>query len=477
MFAPGIFRANDIRGVWNKDFDLSFTKELAEALLKVTKKQNIKKTHFLVGYDARLSSPLIANKLLEDLKKEGAFVSSIGLSPSPLSYFLLQHYKLTACIVITASHNPPEYNGFKIVFNKKYKIADPIQLLKKTALQDQIIVKKRKTHLKSAPKKAFAKNLTKPFKLLSEKKRKNITLKTFKPYLESLKKEFSFKKTIFVVDTGHGALGPLAEKAFQSLGLKAKILFKKPDGHFPSHHPDPTLEKNLKELKKELKKGIYAFGLAFDGDGDRLVLVSPEGQTILGDELGFLLLKSLKKKSALILADVKCSDWFFKEAKKESCRVQMIKSGHGLVRRELEKRKADLAIEFSGHIFFNDKASRGFDDALYASLRWIELYQKTGKKIQELLPKINTAKTGEIRIKRKEEQIQKDLNKIKAYLKAKGEVFKSLDGVRLSRKNSWCLFRGSKTQSVLSMRFEAENKKALQELKKEFEKVLNFKIL
>lgn len=476
MFAPGIFRANDIRGVWNKDFDLSFTKELAEALLKITIKQNIKKPHFLVGYDARLSSPLIANKLLGDLKKEGAFVSSIGLAPSPLSYFLLQHYKLTACIVITASHNPPEYNGFKIVFNKKYKIADPIQLLKKISLQDQIILKKRNL----APKKAVAEKLTKPLKPLSGKKElkkgKNIALNKFKPYLEDLKKEFSFKKTAFVIDTGHGALGPLAEKVFQSLGLKVKILFKKPDGHFPSHHPDPTVEKNLKELKKELKKGIYSFGLAFDGDGDRLVLVSPEGQTILGDELGFLLLKSLKKKPALILADVKCSDWFFKEAEKESCRVQMIKSGHGLVRRELEKRKADLAIEFSGHIFFNDKAGRGFDDALYAGLRWIELYQKTGKKIQELLPKINTVKTGEIRIKRKEAQIQKDLNKIKAYLKAKGEAFKSLDGVRLSRKNSWCLFRGSKTQSVLSMRFEAENKKALLELKKEFETALNLKI-
>ena len=480
MFSASIFRANDIRGVWNKDFDLSFTKEMAEALLKITKKQNIKKPHFLVGYDARLSSPLIANKLLEDLKKEGAFVSSIGLAPSPLSYFLMQHYKLTACIMITASHNPPEYNGFKIVFNKKYKIADPIQFLKRIALRDQVILKKRKTLLKSTLKKEFAKKLTKPFKPLSEKKElkkgKNITLNKFKPYLESLKKEFSFKKTTFAVDTGHGALGPLAEKVFQSLGLKAKILFKKPDGHFPSHHPDPTVEKNLKELKKELKKGVYAFGLAFDGDGDRLVLVSPEGQTILGDELGFLLLKSLKKTPAFILADVKCSDWFFKEAKKESCRVQMIKSGHGLVRRELEKRKADLAIEFSGHIFFNDTVRRGFDDALYASLRWIELYQKTGKKIQELLPKINTAKTGEVRIKRKEEQIKKDLNKIKAYLKAKGEAFKSLDGIRLSRKNSWCLFRGSKTQSVLSMRFEAENKKTLLELKKEFEKVLNLKI-
>ena len=475
MFSDTIFRANDIRGVWEKDFDLSFTEELAVALVEIAKKQGIKKAHFLVGYDARLSSPLIAKKLSKALQKELALVSSVGLAPSPLCYFLLQHYKLTACIVVTASHNPPEFNGFKIVFHKRHKITDPIALLKNRVLKDQL----KKTSFKGKKiQNSSQTNLPHKKKKVLEKssQKKRIPLDKFRAYLENLKKEFSFKKMSFVVDTGNGALGPLAGRAFQALGLKAKILFKKPDGAFPFHHPDPTLENNLKDLKKELKTGLYEFGLAFDGDGDRLILVSPEGRTILGDELGFLLLKSLRKKPALILADVKCSDWFFREARKESYKVQMIKSGHGLVRRELEKRKADLAIEFSGHLFFNDTKKRGFDDALYASLRWMELYQKTGKTIQELLPKIKTAKTREIRIERKESQIQKDLDKIRAYLKKKGEAFKSLDGVRLSRKTSWCLFRGSKTQSVLNMRFEAENQKALQEMKKEFEKILSLKI-
>jgi len=464
MFNPLIFRANDIRGVWNKDFDLSFTKDLAKALIQVTREKRIKKTHFLIAYDARLSSPLIAKKLSENLKKEAATLNSIGLAPSPLCYFLLQHYKLTACVVVTASHNPVQYNGFKIVFNKRYGIKDPILLLKKRVLKNQKLSKK---------KASLTKNKTSPAKPLKELKN-SINLNKFQPYLKSLKKEFSLKKQSIVVDTGNGALGPLAEKIFKTLGLKAKILFKKPDGSFPYHHPDPTEEKNLKDIKKELKKGGYSFGLAFDGDGDRLVLLSPEGKTLLGDELGFLLLKSLKKP-ALVLADVKCSDWFFEKAK-ESYRVKMIKSGHGLVRRELEKTKADLAIEFSGHIFFNDRQGRGFDDALYAGLRWIEFYQKTGAKIEDILPQVNTVKTKEIRIKRKDKQIQKDINKIKAYLNSRKESFKDIDGIRLSRKNSWCLFRGSKTQSVLSMRFEAENKKALQSLKKEFEKLLDLKI-
>ena len=455
MFSPSIFRANDIRGVWGKDFDLNFTEDLATALIRLAQKRKTqkKKAHFLIGYDARLSSPLIAKKLLTSLQNKGAHVSSIGLAPSPLCYFLLQHYHLTACIVITASHNPPEYNGFKIVFNKKEKLFDPILLLKKEVVKKRVVKK------------------LKPLE-----KGQRIRLEKFSPYLESLKKEFSFKKISLLVDTGHGALGPLAGKVFQALGIKAKILFKKPDGRFPVHHPDPTIEKNLKELKKELKKGVYDFGLAFDGDGDRLVLVDPKGQSLLGDELGFLLLKSLKKKPALILMDVKCSDWFFKKTRQESHQVKMIKSGHGLARKELEKRKADLAIEFSGHLFFNDKKQRGTDDALYASLRWIELYQKSGRKIQELLPKIKSTRAGEIRIERKKDQIEKDLNKIKQYLKKKKEAFNCIDGIRLSRKNSWCLFRGSKTQSVLSMRLEAEDQKSLQKLKKEFEKLLNFKI-
>ena len=142
MFSTSIFRANDIRGVWKKDFDLSFIEELVEALVWILKKQRVKKAHFLIGYDARLSSPLIAKQLLKSLKKEGIDYSSIGLAPSPLCYFLMTYYKLTACIVVTASHNPAEYNGFKIVFHKKHNLNDPIALLKKRVLQNQMAFKK-----------------------------------------------------------------------------------------------------------------------------------------------------------------------------------------------------------------------------------------------------------------------------------------------------------------------------------------------
>lgn len=455
MNSPHIFRANDIRGLWNKDFDLSFTKELAYALALLSKKNKIQKPRFLVGHDARLSSPSIAQALVQHLKEQGIQTAGIGLAPSPLCYFLLNHYKLSACIVVTASHNPKEFNGFKIVFHKKYKILDPISSLKKIVLQKRRI------------KKVYT------------VKGSSFSIEKEKAYLDSLKKEFQIKKTSFVVDTGHGALGPLAKKAFKSLGLKAKILFEKPDGRFPAHHPDPTIEENLRDLKQELKKGTYAFGLAFDGDGDRLVVVSKERRTVLGDEFAYLFLNSMqinKTKPALILADVKCSDWFFDFAKKEGLKVLMTKSGHGLMKAQIAKTGALFGVEFSGHIFFNDRKGRGFDDALYASLRLMELLNSKNKTLNSLLPKVSNARTGEIRLDMPSLELSKKLSKIRSYLKQRGESFKSIDGIRLSRKDSWALFRGSKTQSALSMRFEAETKEKLYRLKKEFSKVMSLSI-
>ena len=303
MFSASIFRANDIRGVWEKDFNLAFTKDLAFALAQLAKQKRIKQPRFLIGYDARLSSPVISKSLAHHLKDQGCQVSKVGLAPSPLCYFLTHYYNLTACVVVTASHNPSEFNGFKILFHKKHKILNPISLLKKILSQ----TKKQKKVFKSSGR----------YFLLNKEK----------AYLQSLKKELKIKPAKFIVDTGNGALGPLAKKVFKGLGLKAKILYEKPDGSFPNHHPDPTVEKNLRALKKEIKTGDFDFGCAFDGDGDRLVLLNSKGQSLLGDELAFLLLKNLKaRKKGLVLADVKCSDWFFELSKKEGVKIKMTKS-------------------------------------------------------------------------------------------------------------------------------------------------------
>ncbi|MCZ0931657.1 MAG: phosphomannomutase/phosphoglucomutase [Oligoflexia bacterium] len=492
MFSPSIFRANDIRGVWQKDFDLSFTKDLAFALALLAKQKRIKSPKFLIGYDARLSSPSLSKSLARSLKDQGCQVSMIGLAPSPLCYFLTHHCKLTAGVVVTASHNPSEFNGFKILFHKKYKILKPISLLKKILSQTKEQKKVFKTKggfLPLEKEKAYIDSLKKEFYQSYLNFRPNCPSRESMPSWKhgggNLHKKLQKSNRIgvktkpisFIVDTGNGALGPLAKKVFKSLGLKVKVLYEKPDGRFPHHHPDPTVEKNLKDLKRELKKEGFEFGCAFDGDGDRLVLVNSKGKSLLGDELAFLLLKSLKpRKKPLVLADVKCSDWFFQKAKKQGVKIKMTKSGHGLIRAEMEKTKALLAVEFSGHIFFNDRKNRGFDDALYACLRWIEFFNSQKKSLEELLPQVLSAKTGEIRLNMPEREVKKKLLKVKDYLIKRRESFKSLDGVRLSREDGWCLFRSSKTQSALTMRFEARTKEELKNLKEEFSQVMDCKI-
>ena len=459
MFSSHIFRANDIRGRYPQDFDLSFTKDLAYALCLLARQKKIPQPQFLLGQDTRLSSPEIGRALVRHLKNQGAGVAVIGLAPSPLCYFLLQHYNLSACIVITASHNPSTHNGFKILFHKKYHCLKPIQDLK------TILQKKKIPAQKILKSKGFL------FKVEKEK-----------PYITSLKKEFpQLKNFPFAVDTGNGALGPLAKKVFSALGLKPKYLFNAPDGHFPHHHPDPTVEKNLQDLKNTIQKEGLKLGFGFDGDGDRLILVNQKRQSILGDEFGSLFLKTLvknqrRKTPALILADVKCSDWFFDFANQLGLKVLMTKSGHGLIRTQMEKRRALFAVEFSGHIFFNDRKNRGFDDALYASLRLLELLSSATLGLADLRPKDSTVRTGEIRQDMTLSEISKKLSKIQSYLTCRGENFKTIDGIRLSRGKSWALFRSSKTQEALTMRFEAPSHPELQQLKEEFSKVMALKI-
>ena len=449
-----IFRANDIRGKYETDFDLNFCKDLSKSIAYLLKKKmSISKPKILIGYDARLSSPEIANVLQETFLKEGLGVCCIGVAPSPLCYFLLHHYNLSATVVVTASHNPAKDNGFKFLTHRNYKITDPIDLLK------NIYKDKSYLNLSSAEGSVFEIDAT-------------------SAYISSLQKEFFLKPLPFVVDTGNGALGPLAKKTFAALNLFPEILFAEPDGRFPNHHPDPTIEQNLVALKERVRKSSSCFGIGFDGDGDRLVLVTKKGQTVLGDELASLFLPSLLEKQKqhpekpAIVADVKCSDWFFKSVREAGGKIFMSRSGHGLIRQDMEKRKALAGFEFSGHVFFNDRENRRLDDALYACLRVLELLQGESS-LESLLPKITTARTGEVRLPLTNKKQEESLKKIKEYLLGKKESFETIDGVRFSRKTSWGLFRSSKTQESLTMRFEAANEKELLKLKEEMSSVLN----
>ena len=462
MISPDIFRANDIRGRYPQDFDLSFTKSLAKALYSLSRQKGISRPAFLVGRDARLSSPEISQALCRHLQDQGANVAFIGLAPSPLCYFLMDHHKLPAVVVVTGSHNPPEDNGFKILFHRKYKLLEPIKELKKHVF---------KTGSPVFPPKP-------------KQKGGQLSVAKEEPYIASLKKEFSLPPLSFsfALDTGNGALGPLAKKAFAALGLRPEILFCRPDGRFPHHHPDPAVENNLTHLKAFMKSKALDLGMGFDGDGDRLVLVGPDSRTIAGDELGVLFLKPLagaargQNKKPLILADVKCSDWFYCAARKEGFEVKMAQSGHGRIRAEMERTGALFALELSGHIFFNDRKNRGFDDALYAGLRLLEILQALapakGEDISPLLPKAPGRQSPEIRQSLSLKELNQSLSLVRSYLKQKKERFNSTDGIRISRKHSWALIRASQTQSALSMRFGADTQQELDQIKKEFSSVM-----
>ena len=524
MFSNSIFRANDIRGVYNRDFDLEFCGPLSRALSallhtavlkpktfsgKTNRKtsdqknetQTAPRPRVLVGRDCRLSSPELAAELTLSLRKAGAHTIFAGLAPSPLCYFLLYHYRFSATVVVTASHNPKNYNGFKIMVHSNLNIPDPVSALKKTLQQTN------KTGIKTKPLRREGFSFQKP----------DSSIDIFTPYIDSLKKEFSLKPLPFVVDAGNGAGGPLAKRVFKALGLSPFYLFCEPDGRFPNHHPDPTVEKNLFALKKKVFETKSLFGVGWDGDGDRVGVVTGKGRFVSGDELGFLFLPSLLKKSAeapsrragekesgefssagdgsfssdeekslksdghhqpnsrKIIADVKCSNRFFQAVRDQGGEVILSKSGHRFTRRALEIHQAVFALEFSGHIFFNDRPLRGFDDALYATLRLIELLTETPD-MEALLPPVNLFKTNEIRLALSPREIAFALKRVKNYLQSRGEAFNSLDGARITRGNSWALFRDSKTQNILSMRFEADSKKELDLLLKEFSQVMKIPI-
>ena len=578
MFSSSIFRANDIRGVYNRDFDREFCVYLARGL-RVLLNPSPK---VLVGQDARLSSPELAETLISALKKEGIFTARAGLSPSPLCYFLLCHYRLSATVIVTASHNPKDYNGFKIMTHPNLQISNPIERLKeilsqpsdqkegnefptlsetipslsfpfsqqthpanqpfpkalRTALKKWIPFKRcfegkiseRRSYeeMKQAEKtpskfqsgrltdvrqgggdenpktnryipsgsgenkptgeiakgRNFSADCSFPFRSRSAgeiAKNHSFSVDIHTPYIQSLKKEFSLKPLPFVVDGGNGALGPLAKKVFKALRLSPSYLFCDPDGRFPNHHPDPTVEGNLSRLKQKVLETNSLFGVGWDGDGDRIGVVTGNGRFLFGDELGFLFVPAVLKqkspwnRSKKIIADVKCSNGFLERIKKMGGEMILSKSGHRFARQALSAHHALFAMEFSGHIFFNDRPGRGFDDALYATLRLIELLNKAPD-IESLLPPLNPFKTNEIRMPFPLKQITLLLNRVKAYLQKKGESFNSLDGVRINRGAAWALFRDSKTQNVLSIRFEASSKKELKLLREEFSQVMEIEI-
>lgn len=448
MHKSVIFREYDIRGVFNHDYDLNFAYQLGLAYVSFIRRRDpnvsIKVT---VGYDARHSSPDICNAVISGLTEAGAQVLNIGLITSPISYFsTFTLPDVTGAIMITGSHNPPEYNGFKISVGKSTIFGESIQEIK------QIVDSKQ---FYQSPSKGSSSQFD-----------------IFPSYVERYSKEFAnLSKLKVVLDCGNGSAGIIARRLYNACGVQPTILCEEPDGSFPIHHPDPTVEHNMTLLREKVLELNADVGIGFDGDADRIGLIDNTGKFILGDELMVLLSRDVlaHNPGARIVGDVKCSDRLYSDIQSHGGNPIMWKTGHSLIKEKIKSEKAPFGGEMSGHIFFNDR-NYGYDDALYAGLRVCEVIANSGKSIHDLLSDLPPSyNTPEIRIDTTEEKKISIVQRLKNHFQAnnQGVEINLLDGIRLSFADGWALARSSNTQPVLVLRFESWSQEGLERIQKQ----------
>ena len=430
FFDPTIIREYDIRGIYNSTLSEEDAKRIGHVFALTLKNNKIVN----VACDGRHSSLPLKKSLIQGLVEGGANVRDIGLGPTPMLYFSCFENDCEAGIMITGSHNPPTHNGFKIV---KDKVSFFGENLKKLSI------------------------LAEDYEL----KKKGKLLKNFdisKIYLQNLVSRLNQKKELNIAwDAGNGSAGAVMEKLSKFVKGKNILLYSEINGDFPNHHPDPSDHSTLQDLINNVKEKKLDFGIAFDGDGDRIGVVDDKGSIIPGDLLLLLFAQEIIEKNdkTCIIGDVKCSQVLFDQVNRLGGRAVMSKTGHSLVKNTMKKESADLAGEMSGHIFFSDKYY-GFDDALYAAVRLINLMSSTDKKLSEVVSKFpKLFNTPEIRIdcddREKFELIKKIIKN------QKGKKFSSIDGIRVSLKDGWWLLRASNTQAAIVLRCESNTEHGL----------------
>ena len=455
MINPVVFREYDIRGVVGKEITEAFAELLGKAYATylMDKKPGLQKYKVTLGHDARVSCPQLTAALSKGMRSCGLDVVLIGLVTTPIQYFSTFTMEgVLGGIMVTGSHNPPEYNGFKISVGNSTIYGEAIQDLRR------IIEKGTFANLNG--------------RLGTEEK-----FDIFPSYIERYRKEFGQIPRIPVaLDCGNGTAGVIARRLFEAVGLKPIILFEEPDGRFPNHHPDPTVEHNLVDLKRAVKEHKCLVGIGFDGDSDRIGLVDDKGRMIYGDELMVFISRDVlaTNPGKPIIGDVKCSDRLYSDIEKCGGRPVMWKTGHSLIKQKIKEEKAPFGGEMSGHVFFADR-NYGFDDALYAALRVIEILAKTGKTIDELLSGLPKAfNTPEIRVDTTEEKKIAIVEALKKkYADSKTLKVNLIDGIRISYSDGWALARASNTQPVLVLRYESSTEEGMRRIQKEIESIVN----
>ena len=440
--SSSIFKAYDIRGIVEKELTLEVVKLIGMAIGSESIAQG--ERGIVVGRDGRLTGPMLSESLISGLIESGCHVVDIGMVPTPLVYFATYTKGASSGVMVTGSHNPPEYNGFKIMIAGETLAADKIQNLYSRIVNQEF----------------------------SSGSGSSTSINIDQDYMDTIKSDIVLERELnIVVDCGNGIAGNIAPKLFESLGAKVTKLFCLVDGRFPNHHPDPSNPENLEDLIKEVVDTGADLGLAFDGDGDRLGLVDNNGNVVWADRQMILYSRDVlsRKPGAKIIFDVKCSSLLPEDIAKHGGEPIMSRTGHSFIKNKLMETDAELGGEMSGHIFFKDRWY-GFDDALYTAARLLEIISKNNKTCAKIFAELPSGvSTPEINIHFDEQGQQYDaMEALSNSVNFPGSEINTLDGVRVDYENCWGLVRASNTTPCLVLRFEGRDKEALNSIKSQF---------
>lgn len=443
-----MFREYDIRGIYEEDIneDVSYTigKSFGSYVLKKFESDNV-----LVGHDNRISSPTISKALIQGVLDSGVNVVDLGLVTTPMYYFARKKLNINTGIMITASHNPKEYNGFKIAFFDygnafgKY-IQDFMEFTLENNFED-------------------GKGLLKKYDIKRE-------------YIELLKKSIDLgnRNVKVVVDAGNGTGSIIVKEVLDAMNIEYYPLYCESDGNFPNHQPDPAVKENMIDLSNKVKELHYDFGFAIDGDADRVGIVDEQGNIIQSDLYMLIvyrnIVNNLKNKKALF--DVKCSKTLIDELEKLGIEPVMYRTGNSYTNLMMQEGNFDFGGEYSGHVFFRDKFL-GFDDGIYGGLRILEIISKKNTPLSYELKGINKYfSTEELKTKTTDDKKFEVVEKVKDYVLGKKYDFIDIDGIRVNFKDGWALVRASNTGPNIITRYEANSEDRLREIKVEFESVI-----
>ncbi|GLI51969.1 phosphomannomutase [Tepidanaerobacter syntrophicus] len=441
---PYVFRQYDIRGIVGKELDEEFARGLGRAFGTFAQRGG----HHcaIVGCDNRESSPALKKAVIEGLLSSGCDVVDIGTVTTPIFYFARVHYDINPGIMVTASHNPPEFNGFKVAYGPATLYGDDIQRLRVMMEKDDFISGNGSLGCKDP----------------------------CEDYINMICEKVKLSKSLRVgIDCGNGTASLFAEKLFTRLGVDVYPLYCESDPTFPNHFPDPVKPENLADLKELVLKEKLDVGIGFDGDGDRIGVVDDKGNIIYGDMLMILFWREIMPKypGAIAIVEVKCSQALVDEIKKLGGKPMFYKTGHSLIKAKMREVGAIFTGEMSGHMFFADEYY-GFDDAFYAAARLLRILSNTDKKLSELLADVpKYYSTPEIRVPCPDEEKLGKVEAVKNFFKDKYPII-DVDGARIVFPDGWGLVRSSNTGPELIVRCESKTPEGLEKIKKEIQEAL-----